>query len=139
MLTFADNDDTQAFLNDPANHVDTFHMTNSFQPLKANTKKQLWSIIIGSTSRFLVTAALCGGYILANHEFSKKGALNEKEKKLYNTITTAISIALGLNIASSFKDMALNMRWPILKFRKRSLVEVRCFTFLGCVMLTKIA
>jgi hypothetical protein len=43
---------------------------------------------------------------------------------MYNTVTTAISIALGLNIASAFKDMALNMRWPILSARKRNLDEV---------------
>lgn len=56
----------------------------------------------------------------------KKRAIGEAEKRWYNGITTAISIALGLNIASAFKDMALNMRWPILAVGKRNLVEVGC-------------
>ena len=46
---------------------------------------------------------------------------------MYNALTTGISIALGLNIASAFRDMALNMRWPILSGRKRNLVEVSRF------------
>lgn len=44
---------------------------------------------------------------------------------MYNAITTAISIALGLNLMSAFKDLALNMRWPVLSAKKRNLVEVR--------------
>jgi hypothetical protein len=39
-----------------------------------------------------------------------------------------LSIALGLNIASAFKDMALNLRWVILSNRKRNLVEVNTKT-----------
>jgi hypothetical protein len=65
---------------------------------------------------------------LSTRIWQNKNAISEVQKKLYNTITTAISIALGLNIASAFKDMALNMRWPILHARKRSLVEVTCRT-----------
>ena len=43
---------------------------------------------------------------------------------MYNALTTAISIALGLNLMSAFKDLALNMRWPVLSAKKRNLVEV---------------
>jgi hypothetical protein len=124
MLISADDDDSQSFLHDPLNHLDTFHMSNSFQPYKDNTRRQLQHIFIDSLSRWFITAALCGGYILATRIWQNKGAVSEGTKKEYNTITTAISIALGLNIASAFKDMALNMRWPILHARKRNLVEV---------------
>ncbi|KAF4628633.1 hypothetical protein G7Y89_g9517 [Cudoniella acicularis] len=37
--------------------------------------------------------------------------------------TSAISIALGLNIASTLREMALTLRWLILNYRKWSLVE----------------
>lgn len=72
----------------------------------------------------MITAALCGGYVLATRIWQNKNAMGETEKKWYNGITTGISIALGLNISSAFKDMALNMRWPILSKGKRNLVEV---------------
>jgi hypothetical protein len=72
----------------------------------------------------MITAALCGGYVLATNIWQSKGAQSEGQKKTYNTITTGISIALGLNISSAFKDMALNMRWPILAGKTRNLVEV---------------
>lgn len=64
---------------------------------------------------------------MATKVWVNKGAIDEKHKKIYNTITTGLSLALGLNIASAFKDMALNMRWPILAARKRSLRELDLF------------
>jgi hypothetical protein len=67
---------------------------------------------------------MCGAYVLATVLWQKKTAQGETSKRMYNAITTGVSIALGLNIASAFKDMALNMRWVILSNRKRNLVEV---------------
>lgn len=74
--------------------------------------------------------------MLATILWQRKNAISESQKKMYNTITTGISIALGLNIASAFKDMALNMRWPILAARKRNLVEVSNFKTCSEHMLT---
>ena len=62
---------------------------------------------------------------MATRVWHDKGLLTEKQKRTYNAITTGISIALGLNLMSAFKDLALNMRWPILSAKKRNLVEVR--------------
>lgn len=50
--------------------------------------------------------------------------LSEGRKRMFNALTTAISIALGLNLMSAFKDLALNMRWPVLSAKKRNLIEV---------------
>lgn len=50
--------------------------------------------------------------------------MTEFRKRVFNAVTTGIGLALGLNIASAFKDMALNMRWPILARRERNLIEV---------------
>ena len=71
-----------------------------------------------------MTIGLCACYILSIRLWVKKGAIDEAHKKIFNAITTGISLALGLNIASSFKDLALNMRWPILSARRRNLNEV---------------
>ena len=106
------------------NKLDHTFTTNSYVPYKDNTGRQLRHILIASLSRFLITAALCAGYVISTVVWRNKGVQSENQKKLYNTISTAISIALSLNIASAFKDMALNMRWPILSSKKRSLEEV---------------
>jgi hypothetical protein len=104
------------------NKIDTF--SGTVAPYKDHSGRQLRHILVGSSFRWLITAGLCGSYVWANKDYEAKGALSEGQKKMYNTVTTAISIALGLNIASAFKDMALNMRWPILSARKRNLDEV---------------
>ena len=72
----------------------------------------------------MVTAGLCAAYILSIQLWMKRTVIDEQHKKLFNAVTTGISLALGLNIASSFKDLALNMRWPILSARRRNLKEV---------------
>ncbi|TVY45833.1 hypothetical protein LSUB1_G000091 [Lachnellula subtilissima] len=118
------NGEHHSFLNDPMNKLDHTFTTNSYIPYKDNTGRQLRHILIGSSSRFLITAALCAGYLIATVVWRNKGVQSEDQKRLYNTISTGISISLSLNIASSFKDMALNMRWPILSSRKRSLEEI---------------
>ncbi|KHJ30712.1 hypothetical protein EV44_g6291 [Erysiphe necator] len=51
-------------------------------------------------------------------------ATSEGEKKVHNTITTGISIALGLNISSSFRHIAMAMRWSILALGKYNLEEM---------------
>ncbi|TVY47492.1 hypothetical protein LOCC1_G002250 [Lachnellula occidentalis] len=118
------NGEHQSFLNDPINKIDHTFTTSSFVPYKDNTGRQLRHILIGSSSRFLVTAALCAGYLISTVVWRNKGVQSEDQKRVYNTISTGISICLSLNIASSFKDMALNMRWPILSSKKRSLEEI---------------
>jgi hypothetical protein len=84
--------------------------------------------LIGGSARWLITFAMCGAYVLATVAWQRKVAQGETSKRMYNAITTGVSIALGLNIASAFKDMALNLRWVILSNRKRNLVEVNTKT-----------
>jgi hypothetical protein len=76
------------------------------------------------STRWFVTAGLCAAFVVSTIQWKKKGAQSENQKKLFNAVTTGISICLGLNIASAFKDIALNMRWVILAQKKRSLKEV---------------
>lgn len=66
---------------------------------------------------------LCMAYVLVTLIWQQKHAQNKREKRAYNTITTIISIALGLNLASAFKNMALDIRWLILSGQRRNLVE----------------
>jgi hypothetical protein len=116
--------ETQSFLHDPLNKIDSNFSTSDYQPYKDNTARQLRHLLIGSSARWFITAGLCAAYIMSTRIWVNKGPISENQKKIYNAITTALSLALGLNIASAFKDMALNMRWPILSARKRNLREV---------------
>ncbi|TVY84111.1 hypothetical protein LSUE1_G002086 [Lachnellula suecica] len=117
------NNESQSFLNDPINKIDHTYTMNNYVPYKDHTGRQLRHLLVGSSTRFFITAALCTGYVVSAKLWHDKGVQSEGQKRIYNTLTTGISIALSLNIASSFKDMALNMRWPILSSRKRNLEE----------------
>jgi hypothetical protein len=44
---------------------------------------------------------------------------------VFDVINVALSIAFGLNIASSLKEIALDFRWWILSYRRRPTQEVR--------------
>ncbi|CAD6500421.1 BgTH12-07598 [Blumeria graminis f. sp. triticale] len=90
----------------------------------AKSKKQLKQILIGGLTRWLITLGFCCVYILVMNLWQQKSAISQNQKRLFNTITTGNSIALGLNIASAFNEMALNMRWPVLASGKRSMVEL---------------
>jgi hypothetical protein len=122
--------EAESFLHDPINKIDTHSFSSSeYQPFKDNTGRQLAHLLIGSSARWLITVGLCAAYILTVKIWIGKGsnghAISENSKRVFNTITTAISLALGLNVSSAFKDLTLYMRWPILSSRKRSLKEVR--------------
>jgi hypothetical protein len=43
---------------------------------------------------------------------------------MFNFLVTALSLALGLNLESSLKSVAVKSRWWILSWEKRSLEEV---------------
>jgi hypothetical protein len=96
--------------------------------LEAKTGSQLRNLLLGSLFRWVLSLLLCAAWVLATRLVVNEGAVTETRKRIYNAATTGIGLALGLNIASAFKDMALNMRWPILANRQRSLVEVSSAT-----------
>jgi len=50
--------------------------------------------------------------------------MSSAKKRQFNALITGLSICLGLNIASSLKAMAIELRWWILSRRKRPLHEV---------------
>ncbi|KAG9247581.1 hypothetical protein BJ878DRAFT_414632 [Calycina marina] len=106
------------------NEIDTSFTSVEYHAYKDHSKRQLLVLLGGSTARFLITAGLCAAYILSVKLWQKRAVVDENHKRLFNAVTTGISLGLGLNIASSFKDLALNMRWPILHTRRRNLREL---------------
>ena len=101
--------------------MDSTVTTASF---KAKSGRQLRHLLVGASVRWFISLLLCAAWILATLVVANEGAVTEIRKRIYNAGTTGVALALGLNIASAFKDMALNMRWPILANRDRNLVEV---------------
>lgn len=50
--------------------------------------------------------------------------MTEKDKQKYNFLVVGFSLALGINLASSLKQMAVDVRWWVLSLIKRNLREV---------------
>lgn len=117
--------ETQAFLYEHVSKGSPTPSTHTIDPVEERTWKQLRRILLESLGRWILSAALYAGYIIATTTWTKKGPVDERSKQIYNTITTGLSIALALNTASTFKEMALNLRWPILHAQKRNLNEVK--------------
>ncbi|MCJ1282388.1 hypothetical protein MMC26_001711 [Xylographa opegraphella] len=97
-------------------------------------RKQLLTLLSFGVIRFIVTAVLVGGLYATLWLFEAKSVMNELQKKLFNTIITALSMALGINIASSFKNVAIDTRWFFLSRKNRPLKEVDMI--LSCNSLT---
>ncbi|RKF76305.1 hypothetical protein GcM3_079018 [Golovinomyces cichoracearum] len=85
---------------------------------------QKQKVILSCLGRYLITIFLSVGYILTLVTWLKKSAVTATEKKIFNSIVTGISIALGLNISSALRDIALIVRWPILALGKQKLREL---------------
>ncbi|KAI6248852.1 hypothetical protein HI914_02507 [Erysiphe necator] len=97
---------------------------DEYQKMKNENRRQQFNILISCMSKYLITLALCSGYVLVTSIWLGKSALSAFEKRVYNTIVTGISIALGLNISSAFRDIVQTLRWPIMSLRKRNIEEL---------------
>lgn len=95
------------------------HLARNFGPFK-----QLLRLLSWGLARFIVTGILVGGLYVTLWTFQAKSVMDETQKKLFNTIVTALSMALGINIASSFKNVAIDTRWWFLSRKRRPLKEV---------------
>ncbi|TQS34732.1 hypothetical protein Golomagni_04874 [Golovinomyces magnicellulatus] len=89
-----------------------------------NNNIQKQKLISSFLGRYLITISLSAGYILAVATWLNKSAVSATEKKIFNSIVTGISIALGLNLSSALRDIALILRWPILALGKQKLSEL---------------
>ncbi|RKF59588.1 hypothetical protein OnM2_059078 [Erysiphe neolycopersici] len=81
-------------------------------------------VLVDLISRFFITLALSGLYSGITLIWLKKNATGAFEKRLYNTIVTGISIALGLNLSSAFRDISLSIRWSIVALGEQNLEEM---------------
>lgn len=89
--------------------------------------KQLRKLLLEGLYRWAITAVLILCLYITLWHYSNKPVMSGAKKLQFNTLVTGLSIGLGLSIADSLKQMALELRWWILSLRKRSLYEVSLF------------
>jgi hypothetical protein len=88
------------------------HTARQFEP--GRQRRRHWT---NSIFQFGVTLFLCGCLAACLAGFQTIPALYTSQKHAFNALVTALSIALGLNLASSFQDYAQMMRWRFLASR----------------------
>ncbi|TQS34939.1 hypothetical protein Golomagni_04658 [Golovinomyces magnicellulatus] len=81
-------------------------------------------VLSSGLERWLLTFSLCIAYTVVVRHWATKSAVSSFDKRVFNSITTGISIALGLNISSAFKDIAQTLRWPLLNLGHQNLKEL---------------
>lgn len=80
-------------------------------------------MLLPGLASWLVTLLLIGGFFTTVSLFQER-VMSPQKKSLFDTITTILSLALGLNVASSLRAVSLNLRWWILTIEKRPAREV---------------
>ncbi|KAJ0117022.1 hypothetical protein J7T55_003438 [Diaporthe amygdali] len=89
----------------------------------ADGRKKLGGFAIVGLIRWLITALLLMGFVLAVHFYQGK-VLDNNDKSIFESIIVTLSLIVGLNIASALKDIAKHMRWWFLSLKRRDLSEV---------------
>jgi hypothetical protein len=102
--------------------------TASLPPPKNSHKflrrRQLRKLLLKGFLRFFITVTLIVTFLWTIFGYAKKPVMVDGQKRIFNTLVTALSMSLGIAIASSFKEVAINIRWWVLSRRKRPLSEV---------------
>ena len=88
-----------------------------------NSTKQTWRIFYPQFVRWLGTVIIVIFMLATLKIYQGKGNFSRAQKHSFNTIITALSLALGLNFFEAFKDIAKVLRWKILAGRSHSIHE----------------
>ena len=93
-------------------------------PQEFDHRKQFIDLFVHGLLRFLITVVLIIILYQIIWSYSQYPMLDSSQKRVFNFLVTALSLALGLNLASSLKSVAVKARWWILSWKKRPLHEV---------------
>ena len=86
--------------------------------------KQSWQLFKDQGFRFFFTLLLIALYIMTFVLFESHNIVSHDQMIWYNTVSTIINLALGLNFLEAFKDMAKVLRWRVLANRSFTVREV---------------
>ncbi|KAM3432162.1 hypothetical protein MY4824_006711 [Beauveria thailandica] len=81
-------------------------------------RRQLRRLLTKSLARWLITVVLCAAIYGVLLGYSSHDALPQRKKLEFNTLVIALTISLGLNIASSLKANAVELQWWLLSLRR---------------------
>lgn len=98
--------------------------SDSFSNEHFKRRNQFKRLLFACLVRWAMTAALAAGTYIVLWQYSRKEAMVSNKKKEFNTLIIALSIALGLNIASSMKHMVRELRWWVLSWYEWTPKEV---------------
>jgi hypothetical protein len=85
---------------------------------------QLRELLLKGFLKWLVSAALFAAIGGVMYHYTLVNPMTDYNKQVYNFVYILLSLALSMNLASSLKEMAIDLRWWVLSLRKRSLREV---------------
>jgi hypothetical protein len=93
--------------------------------LNFHPPSQLRKLLFRGFMKWFITVALIAtmGGIMYYYAFNVR-PMTDMDKQKYNFLVLGLSLALGMNLASSLKHMAIDMRWWLLSLTKRNLREV---------------
>jgi hypothetical protein len=86
---------------------------------------QLYRLLLKGFLKWIITVSLSaamGGIMYYYSTYVMP--MSESDKQKYNFLVIGLSLALGINLASSLKAMATDIRWWILSLKRRKLREV---------------
>jgi hypothetical protein len=109
--------------------------------LNFHPTSQLRKLLVRGFIKWFITVALIGAMsgIMYYYAYDVRPMTN-MDKQTYNFLVLGLSLALGMNLASSLKQMATDMRWWVLSLSKRNLREVDLILHLdGLTEVTKLA
>jgi len=109
--------------------------------LNFHPPSQLRKLLFRGFIKWFITVALIATMsgIMYYYAYNVR-PMTDMDKQTYNFLVLGLSLALGMNLASSLKQMALDVRWWVLSLTKRNLREVDLILHLdGLTEVTKLA
>ena len=105
------------------NFIDPKPLYHKYRPFIR--KRQLHKLLLVTLLRWLLSAAIVGAMYGVLASYSNRETLRKHRQIQFNALIVALSIALSLNLASSLKAMAGQLRWWALSLREWPIAEVR--------------
>jgi hypothetical protein len=93
--------------------------------LNFHPQSQLRKLLVKGFIKWFITVALIATMSGIMYYYSNNvRPMTDLDKQTYNFLVVGLSLALGMNLASSLKQMAVDVRWWVLSLTKRNLREV---------------
>ena len=72
-------------------------LATTIQPKALDHSRQIWSLLLPQTARWLGTVVISILLVLVLRIYSTKGNFTSNDKNVFNVIITALSVGLGIN------------------------------------------